>query len=231
NTSNNNPQPQQVQYRQLPSGRNQVQIKNENENVNVTTNSNPNSNPPYRQNAGGYGNNRGRNPFRPGDTNRQSYPAARAYQHDNEGDLIDIGEDQENHIPAPDEMDRYHRYEDSYYQNADWTGNQYANDDPGENVDFQEEDHTQNTVESHFTAPKQSHKCRKCYRNFESKNALHRHLRNGDHITTSDAPTSDPPLGSLVVEPPASHVEEIIRSESSDKPAEGYAFCGYRFVF
>ena len=213
--NNNNNQPQQpqatqVQQRQLPGGRQQLQITSGRENAN-TSPGNYQNRPP---NAGN------RNPFRPFNNNQQRRPFARAYQHA-------TPEDQENSLP--DEQAEYEAYEDAYYQNADWPGDQpeqVQQEDANETKEDLDE-----SVESNFiaTGPTKSRfKCRKCQEAFKSNNLLHRHLRSGLHPKASaPVPEERSVAGNAV---PSTSTPEVIRSASTDTPVEGYAFRGFHYV-
>ena len=226
NDNNNRQQNPPPPRQQLGTSRQPLQLTNNgNANASPSGMNGPNPQQPNRGNNNFAGNNFGRNQFRP--YNNRPYNNGfqrRAYQHD----VDDVNGTRQ------DDQEEYEEFEDSYYQGAQWTHENAANQDSSEEREETPptNDHdNDDTVETHFiNASKPSPKCRQCQAAFSSNNLLHKHLRE-EHSKEKETPQFATTAATKASsEDGWSKASRIIKSMANDVPAEGYAFRGYRYA-
>ena len=233
-------QQQGPSYQQQAQQPKQLQITNGNANANASTGQQtPKGNNPFRpqQNS--------QQPFNRFQQQRYGQPRfARTYQY--------AADDDQRHEDTYmyDDQAEYEAYEDAFYEGANWasqddTFDTFGNDSQAsENQGTNEDspDTLGDTVEGHFAAAPTSlpyksraskpSQCRKCLEHFPSSNELHRHLRSDAHPNATIAPLDATPAVAQVptTETFFAGVPEIIPSDSTDEPTDGYAFRGFRYV-
>ena len=227
NDNNNRQQNPPPPRPQLGTSRQPLQITSGNANASPFG---MNGRKPQQPNQGG--SNFGRNPFRP--YNGGNGFQRRAYQHDVDNDQKQM-----------DDQEEYEEFEDSYYQGAQWTHENVADQEasdhphsygyestpPSGDKDNDRSNDNDNTVETHFiNASKPSPKCRSCQAAFASNNLLHKHIREEHSDKETIQGTTKIAATGTSSDDGWSKASRIIKSVANDSPAEGYAFRGYRYA-